>query len=115
MNTDFVKSLADIISRHSQEDIHRELRILSMASRNESQDQIDIKRRLFFIALEFLNTHPNLPVDWRTSFDCYTDLTDWFETAEQIENHKALSALSWDSAAKVFNLSSKVSFSFNSR
>ncbi len=100
MNTEFVKDLADVISTNTKEDIYRELRVVSMMHKTGAQEQIAIKKQLLSIALEFIKNQPQLPKQWRNSYDCYSNLTDWFENAEQIENHKTLSALSWSMQLK---------------
>lgn len=94
MNADDIKKLADIIATHKPGDIHRELRVLAL-TRNRHTEQQMKKRQLFTTALAFLQSHETLPDHWLESFACFEQLTEWFNSATQIENHTQLSALSW--------------------
>lgn len=99
MQADDIKNLADIIANHSLDNIERLLRVASISLRNTIDNNAikDLKNRqeLLSMAHQFLSNQTISVDGWRNSFTCFEQLTDWFESATQIENHKQLSMFSW--------------------
>lgn len=99
MEPDDIKNLADILAKHHFNDVARMLQVTSLSLRNTSDDNVVNKlknqQRLLLIARDFLRDQSITDNDWRQSSACFEQLTDWFDSAPHIENHKQLSMLSW--------------------
>src|SRR3990167_10263452 len=95
MNLDDLNELANTIATLKPEVIQRELRALAITRQYRTQ-QHETRRKILVFALEFLSSQTTaLPENWRNSFACYEQLSDWFGGATHLENHKQMSAQCW--------------------
>ncbi|MDP1574726.1 MAG: hypothetical protein Q8L78_07340 [Coxiellaceae bacterium] len=85
--------LADIIASHSAESLRREIQ-LTAASSMELAEKQPILQNLRH-AHSFITTHPALPENWRTSFNCFKDLAYYFIQQDENEASEEKAMCCW--------------------
>ncbi|MCX7124487.1 MAG: hypothetical protein NTU49_01785, partial [Gammaproteobacteria bacterium] len=86
-------SLADIIGSHDKETIRRAIITASHSAELAEKKQLILEELRF--SESFINEHPALAENWRTSLNCFKDLANYFMANTLIDEHEEKAMCCW--------------------